>query len=78
MSEAPPGHLGLALNQCQPRLAVASQRPVQGFGSIVGDLLRGKRHDDTALPLHFRPAEQLIDDLIGPRLQPCVALQHRV
>jgi hypothetical protein len=51
---------------------------VQGVGSTIGHLVRGQRHDDAGPPLHPRPAEQLVDDLIGPRLDPRVALQHRL
>ena len=50
---------------------------MQGVGNTIGDLLRGQRHDDAGPPLHPRPAEQLVDDLIDPRLDARVALQHR-
>ena len=43
----------------------------------MGDLFRGQRHDDAGLPLQPRTTEQLVDNLIGPSLDPRVALQHR-
>ena len=74
----PPGHLDLALDPHQSRLAVPSEGDMQSFGSVLRDLLRGQRQDDARPALHLRPAEQLVDDLVSARLNSGIALQHRL